>query len=185
MERIHLLRKRDLYNIGKSFNLQSIVIRHQHNAAISVEADDSLFDDINLRSEEEDGILTEGNSRMSEKEPEESKLTKEKNKIITNLLPNITKVVENISCIEQVDEFKKLCASIAPSLSVIVNSHKELKEPACSDNLFASHNSKIIPERGKITFHQKQKKRKNKSSGLVPTIQEKKDILRVNLNQNY
>jgi hypothetical protein len=37
LERIHLLTKKDLYNIEKSFNLQSTTVRHQ-NDAISVEA---------------------------------------------------------------------------------------------------------------------------------------------------
>lgn len=37
LERIHLLTKKDLYNIEKSFNLQSTVVRH-HNDAISVDS---------------------------------------------------------------------------------------------------------------------------------------------------
>lgn len=66
-------------------------------------ADNSLFIDVKLASDKVGGILTglDGcNSREPEKEiADESKLSKEKEKVITNLILNLIKVVENIVCV--------------------------------------------------------------------------------------
>lgn len=116
---------------------------------------------------------------------EEPKVTKEKEKISRNLIPNLIKIVENISYAEQIDAFKKLCAPIEPTLSAIASRHEEIKKPSApTDNLFGPHNKKITQQRG--TLHSTKKKRKNKGSGITaPTIEEKKAIaLRAVLDQD-
>lgn len=44
---------------------------------------------------------------------------REKEEVIRNLIPDLVKVAENMTCMEQVNAFKKLCAPIAPTINAI------------------------------------------------------------------
>lgn len=56
----------------------------------------------------------------------EMAVTKGKEFIISHIIPHLYKVAESIICIEQVDEFKKLCTPIAPTLTAIGNRYIEI-----------------------------------------------------------
>ncbi|XP_056633995.1 uncharacterized protein LOC130443413 [Diorhabda sublineata] len=55
-------------------------------------------------------------------------VAKGKEFIISHIIPHLYKVAEGIICIEQADEFKKLCAPIASTLAEIGNRYTEIKK---------------------------------------------------------
>lgn len=100
---------------------------------------------------------------------------KEKDNVLNVFIPDLIKVAKSMTCMEQINAFKKLCAPIAPTINAIVaNKQKELGEQTLPNSL-VPHNKKIIPQRGKL-YSTKKKKRKPASVYTQPSTNEKQTI---------
>lgn len=90
-ERIHLVTRRDLFNIQKNLKLQT-------EEPLSTASSPS----INVVDEEITPSVAE-----------------EKEKLLSKLIPDLQRIVESIICMEQIEAFKEFCASIEPTILAI------------------------------------------------------------------